>query len=571
MDVLATWDDFSGGHWGNLGPERAKENQWGGINVLLDGQGNVGPVSDSVTLTCTSMPMVVVNGIHWAWGSDQRMYFHADATQTTSGTIFRFKPNPATSTTTIQAVGFTTEDVPTYQPSWVVVNDTLYCTIYGDKTYAINTSAGTTAILTGSYGNAPAGRSICVYGERLVVGGISDSRFGTVNNRIVFSGDDSANNPTDRTAWETLNYFDVGPTDRMITGLYPTRDYLLVVMEDQTIWIVTGTLGTDAVARRYSGYQSGSGAVRNFKESHGAIDPSQTRVWLFDHPNNGIMRFNGASVTRVKEFGMPINNGPANSTSQGLDLLGEVTAFGGPDEILAMGTSVGASGYSTTPFVSVFRSNGAWALTNQVRANEMSNAGTSGSFLESNDRKQVVWCSNRGDGVTFVPAFDYWFAGEPLWDVGLQEVATYAPMFHDGQTGDFDLPFQAFDSKGRYNEAEVAGLLVEFIPRPNFSSSQSYATTNSVSFTVKVIGKGVASYAETISGTSVSGLRTSTNSTFSTQISTTDSNNWPNVRSLWFPLRLDRVTAGRVKFSTIRNCRIVRVRMLGRITEARLA
>lgn len=585
--ILAEWSDFSGGNWGNLGPERAKDNQWGGINVMLDRQGNLAPVCAARPLKISGMPSSIIVGMHWAWGSDDRVYLMAsNVTATFSLHIYRFHPS-ATATQTVQVVGNVGVMGQIYNPDFVIVNDTLYVTRYGTSaagTYAIDTAAGTTTRLTGSYGNAPGGRAICAYGERLVVGGISDARFGVVANRIVFSGDDTGNNPTDRTAWETLNYFDVGPTDRLIAGLYATRDYLTVVMEDQTVWIVTGTLGTDAVARRMSGYNAGSGGLRNFKATAGVVDPSQLRVWMYDGTSFTLNRFNGASLAQMKDFGNSARDrtGSGGAVFQQSDALNNVVTYGGPDEVLVAGVAIGAGSYSgAAPYVALFRSNGAWALTDRMASSIATNIVSAyGGFLVANDRKQTLFVTNRGNTTSSVaPTFSAWFAGDPPWDAALaQGTNTQYPEFYSATSGTtlvsatLELPFRDFQSKTEMMEAQVDGIVVEFIPQPDLPyAPEGLSSQAAIGFSVQGIGKNVAGYARTTSGVMRSGLTVSTNSTYASTISATATDVWPNVMTQWFPLRMNRVTSVRVRFDGLKGCRICRVVVLGKLAPARYA
>ena len=333
-ELLASWSEFTGGHWGSKGPRAAGDKQWGGVNMLLTRDGGLAPTTASRYLDITDASMGAVWGMFYAWGVDGRIYY-LQQTGATTFTVYRFTPDPTGGAITQQSCG-TIGDVAAYDADFVAVGTTIYMTVYGDETYAINTDAATTSKLTGSYGDAPAGRAICLYGDRLMVGGIDDDRFGDVPNRIVFSGDDTNNDPTDRTAWESLNYFDIGADNAFITALLPIRDYLVVMTADQQVWVVTGTPGTNATARRVYGFHKGSGAVEAFQASHCAVDPSQIRIWFFDHTYRAPSRFNGATVARTPEFGTPTSDRVAS-----VNLDGPLTMLGGPDEFVVNGVALG--------------------------------------------------------------------------------------------------------------------------------------------------------------------------------------------------------------------------------------
>lgn len=334
-DVLAEWSDFSGGHWGALGPAKAKPNQWGGYNMLPTRQGGLAPVNASRKLDLNATINGKVWGPHWAWGADGRVYYVQQAgTQTSVSRLYRFSPDPASLPNAI-ATTTSYSFVPTTDPDWVNVGTTVYVTFYGQKSYAINTATNAASLLTGAYGDAPAGRCMCLYGERLLVGGISDARFGVHANRIHFSGDDTGNDPTVRTAWEDLNFFDIGASNSFICGLYTIRDFVVAVTEDQQMWLLTGTPGSTLSARRVYGFNKASGGLASFLPTHAQVDPSQTKLWMFDHAVRAPVRFNGASISRLATFGV------ARSDREGDDVAeGALTMIGGPDEFIAYGVAV---------------------------------------------------------------------------------------------------------------------------------------------------------------------------------------------------------------------------------------
>ena len=564
MQVLATWDDFSGGHWGNLGPVRAQSNQYGGVNVLTDAQGNLAPMNSPESLLTSTLPTGAIYGMYWNWGGDGRLFVVMDATSTAGAVVYGFAPSTTTATTAV--FGNISSTATVTRPDFATVSDTVYVTVYGGKSYAINTAARTTAKLTGTYGDAPAGRCIALYGERLVIGGVSDSRFSTVANRIVFSGDDTNNNPTDRTAWETLNYFDIGPTDRLITALYSTRDSLVAVMEDQTIWLITGVLGSTAVARRVSGYDKGSGALRAFRQSHGFVDPSQTRVWMFNHENAGLMRFNGASLSNMPGIGIPLQD--RAGTLDDLGYIGETTGIGGPDELFSLGAYVESSG------TGVVRVGGRLAAFSSAvaQATLFGSNGATGQFVQANDRYQVIICTSTGDGIQG-PQFKRWYAGDAPWGAGVNAggVATYHAQYSMGTvTGTAQLPYKDLTAKaGELVEAEIDGVLVDFIPHPLAVNDDGSTSTTAIGFTVGLNGYGIGT--RTVSSTTVSGINTSTTSTFATTIGAQASDVWPNIRTQFFPMRFAKVRGVQVNITSLKGCRIVKVRLLGKTMPSRIA
>lgn len=333
-DVVGTWDDFSDGHWGAIGPHKAPPSSYGGTNALLNRQGNIGPVSASRALTLTSAANGKVWGIFWAWGADGLVYYVQNVTTSTYA-LRSFNPDPRAVPLAVNTLTGTLTGPVVYEPDWTTIHGSVYMTIWGDATYVVTPATNAFTGLTGTYGAAPAGRCIALYGDRVVIGGVKDSTFGDHPNRIHFSGDDTNNDPTVKTAWEALNFFDVGADGTPITGLYPIRDGLVVVLADQQVWTVTGVPGVNGSLRRAYGFHKGVSAVEAFVSGHGVVDPSQTRVWMFDHTIRAPARFNGGTYTRVPGFGSPHASRTAN------DLIeGAVTSIGGPDEFVFHGVAL---------------------------------------------------------------------------------------------------------------------------------------------------------------------------------------------------------------------------------------
>lgn len=334
--VLGVWENFNG-HWGNKGPELAASNQFGGVNMVVTETGGIMPMSASRELNIINPNVGQVYGQFWAWGADGRVYYLISTTGAPQ--VWRYTPDPVNEITQAQVTGTITASTVPYMPDWVGIGASVYMTVHGNKTYKIDTAAGTLTVLTGgTYGNAPAGRCIAQYGERLVIGGISDSRFGVYPNRICFSGDDTGNDPTDTTAWETLNYFDLGADQTPITALLPARDHLIVILEDQQVYLITGVLGTNAIARRIYGFHKGSGAITAFAPNNAAVDPDQSRVWMYDHTQRSPATLTGAQFQKVPGWGAP------HADRTGSDILeGSMTMIGGPDEYLMYGVAASRS------------------------------------------------------------------------------------------------------------------------------------------------------------------------------------------------------------------------------------
>lgn len=348
--VLARWDDFSGGHWGVLGPARASANAFGGVNVAVTRRGGIAPVSASRRLS-TDLDTGQVFGMRYAWGLDGYLYFVQDD----GGTAYvrRLDVSDPAADLTVEDVG-TIADA-TVAPDWTIAGGYLYVTVFGQLTYKIDPAGPSLATLTGSPGNAPAGRAMCVYGERMLIAGISDARFGTYPSRVVYS------EAADFTDWPALNFFDVGGDGRQVRALVPVRDQCLIVLEDGQVWQLTGVPGVDANLRRVHGFDRAAGALSAFEPQHIVIDPTQAKAWMYDHTTRNIARFVGAAVTRLPGFGAP-----ASTRTMAGQRQGQMAAIGGPDEVFVVKVALPITGSEQEPqWSGLLRYGGAWAAVSQ--------------------------------------------------------------------------------------------------------------------------------------------------------------------------------------------------------------
>lgn len=347
---LGRWDNFSGGHWGALGATRAEKGQWGGINMALTRRGCIAPVAAARRYTTDAVAGEVF-GMRWAWGLDGRLYFVQDVAGTSY--VKRFDPSDPTTSATVTTVGAIADC--TVAPDWVIAGGALYLTIFGQATYVIDPTAVSVTALTGTAGAAPAGRAICVYGDQMLVGGISDARYSTFPSRIVYSGF------ADFTDWQDTAFFDVGGDGKQVRALVPMRDQLLIVLEDGQVWVLQGTPGVNERLRRYHGFDRAAGAISAVTAQHAAVDPSQNRAWVYDHAYRTVSRFNGVTLARVPNFGAP-----ASTRTMANEDQGNLAVIGGPDDVFVARVALPRTDGEREPrWHSLMRLNGAWSAVDQ--------------------------------------------------------------------------------------------------------------------------------------------------------------------------------------------------------------
>lgn len=318
--LLVRYDDFSGGHYGAVGARRCDKNQWGGRNMVLSRSGAVVTASASRPLQFENLAKGRIRGIHWAWGVDGLVYFVQDDLDSPGvSKVRRFEVDPEV-VITIEDVGDI--PVPARRPAWCDLGGDIYLSSWSDATYRITVSAPSLAALTSGEGPAPGARALAAYGERLYYGGLDDARFnGNRGNRIAYS------DPADFGTVPDLSFFDAGADNIECGALVPMADQLVIILEDQEMWVFRGTPGGASTLRRAYGHHRGSAGIRIFENDHAIADPSQARVWFYDHVVRGPASFNGAQVSRNTAFGA------VSPDRTGTDRIeGNTTLVGGPGD-----------------------------------------------------------------------------------------------------------------------------------------------------------------------------------------------------------------------------------------------
>lgn len=192
-------------------------------------------------------------------------------------------------------------------------------------------------------------------------------------------------------------------------------------------------------------------------------------------------------------------------------------------------------------------------------------------YITGNDRYQIVCCTDTGTTGS-PPLFRYWYAGPPMWDEALTHDPALPPFFaltesNAAPLGSLETSFEPVHlyRSTVVHDATLDGLIVEFIPMP--ASIESISAT--VGFTAHIEGITFAGYTHE-QGSTVSGLTVSNSFTFSETVTLQAGDPWPNVRSVFCPLRMDiRVSKARAVLTDISLCEITTVRLLGTVEESR--
>ena len=193
------------------------------------------------------------------------------------------------------------------------------------------------------------------------------------------------------------------------------------------------------------------------------------------------------------------------------------------------------------------------------------------TFLVSNDRYQVVACSFGGT-LSTPPEFRYWYAGPAPWAESIAQDSFIPPYYSEDEdglipVGSLELPFRSF-SKGQ--EGEIAGVTVEFVPRPSAITDDTITSGADVTFSVHVEASGVRGRTSDAEGTTTTGMLVSDTFNFSEEADVQASDIWPNIRTVWYPTRIQtRCTAARVVLTNIRLCEILSVNLTGKTLPGR--
>lgn len=269
---LVTYEDFSGGEWGRLGPRKAAKNQFHGLNVLVYADGQIGPRPGMTSLARgAAVGMVTPSAkphsmgrragtgtVWWSYVDSGNLFvglldstrkfavgnpsYYASLTPTTLGTADRGQ----------------SYDEPDGSQSFFASQD---------NGWIIDYTLGAVGKIAGP---APSGRTMAMYGDRLIIGQGATLRYSAAADPIT---------------WPAANSIIVGRSN--IRGLYVVRGSLIIVKDDYAVWVLTGVPGVNETLRQVLPRHSGH--IDTFDFEAGDVD-ALGRLWMTfpgaDAPSN---------------------------------------------------------------------------------------------------------------------------------------------------------------------------------------------------------------------------------------------------------------------------------------------
>lgn len=230
--AVKIFDDFSKGEFGTLPDTQIPDGYFHAKNMRLLRDGSLCPRPGLKSLALTGMPAGTLWGLIWQGTPFKELTIVVDDDVCTAGT------SPGSAVTVVDQL----DSVPTaVVHGKEMTTGNTYLTNPGDKTYLLNTGVVTTTLtpITGS----PGGGDIELYGERMLVSLVFGSGIPT---RVRYS------EAADFTNWPTENFFDVGARSS-IGALITQRGHLVVMLQNDEFWVVTGVPGVNASLRRVDG------------------------------------------------------------------------------------------------------------------------------------------------------------------------------------------------------------------------------------------------------------------------------------------------------------------------------
>lgn len=232
--ILGRYADFSRGEFGALGGRHAQPGQWTGKNVVVYLDGSIGPRAGvqstqpfSNTFDIFHPSPANVKLIGRERGGEQRFWV-LDETDLVYGASY-------VSSLTVSTWHVYTGAVllnPALSSNLDYVDDSTdsYVTSFAEGVFKLDHEAQTVVLLTGS----PGGRAITIFGERLVVGGVSGAE-----NQIQFSA------PNNYNSWDPLDFIALGHPGTVIKSLQVQHNVLVIQTDHGDIFTISGVLSVN--------------------------------------------------------------------------------------------------------------------------------------------------------------------------------------------------------------------------------------------------------------------------------------------------------------------------------------
>lgn len=221
--------------------EAGKRNLWNApsdtfnaVNMWRYQTGELGPRPGLRQMTPAGAATGIVRGFGCSSVPNKDVWFAI------GNSVYSFDGSTAASLRT--ASGSTTGASATSVFDYAPVGTAIYMTAKSmTNSYKVefNTGAGVAPAVTTLTGS-PAGRTICSYGDRLVIGDVAVGN----ENRLRFC--DALN----YNSWPSANFIDVSD-GWLITGLYSQRQHLLITKQNG-FYVLTGVPGVNPVLRKVS-------------------------------------------------------------------------------------------------------------------------------------------------------------------------------------------------------------------------------------------------------------------------------------------------------------------------------
>lgn len=229
---VITFEDFSGGEWGDLGPFGAQAGMFNGSNVMRYNDGSIGPRPGTKALA----PTGAVTGTVWGFAGLGAQATRAQVFGIGSNVYgFTLGDNAISALGTVSTTATTASQIIQYGAGKGQL------TRYNDKTYQIDSLSPVVTPLSGS----PGAKTLAPYGIRLIAANYTATATATVlAKRVAYSA------AADLTSWPALNFFDVGNIDWGVTYLDEIRQRLVIANEGGEWWALTGTPGVNDSLRR---------------------------------------------------------------------------------------------------------------------------------------------------------------------------------------------------------------------------------------------------------------------------------------------------------------------------------